>query len=351
MQFHLRGVVVPILTPFDADGELDPVGLDRLVNFLIARGVHGLYPAGTTGEGFLLRSDERRLLAETVVTAVAGRVPVVIHTGAITTAGALELTRHARDCGANAAAIIPPYVYRHSEAALLDHFVTVARSVPEFPILLYNFPAISNNTITADLALKIIEQAPNVVGMKDSSGSLETLARLHAITAGAFLTFTGGDGYVLASTAMGLCGSVSGNANVAPELFVALYEAAVAGDLARARLLQQKANRVRDLLGDGGDLSMFKQVLARRGIAVGDVRPPLRSADPETVAARWRELSAMDIAMEPGCPEVAKMQRDRLVVLRNSGLRCRAVNGSGLRMNRVEKSTHIDAFGMVRVPH
>jgi dihydrodipicolinate synthase/N-acetylneuraminate lyase len=295
MTLQLKGVIVPIVTPFDSAGKLDVAAVRPLVDYLIGGGVAGLYPGGTTGEGFLLSLGERRELAEAVVKASGGRVPVIVQTGCITTAETVELTQHARSIGADGAAMIPPYVYRHSDTALLDHYTAVALSVPELPLLLYNFPAISNNTLTVDLVLKLREHAPNIVGMKDSSGSLEMLAHLKAATGDTFLAFNGGDGQVLASAAMGLDGCVSGNGNVVPEMMVALYTAAARGDMVQARAWQRQVNQVRDLLGDGGDLSLFKQMLARRGIPVGDVRAPLRKALPAVVEQRWQALAALGI--------------------------------------------------------
>jgi dihydrodipicolinate synthase/N-acetylneuraminate lyase len=295
MTLKLKGVIVPIVTPMDAAGGFDAAAVRPLVDYLVAAGAAGLYPGGTTGEGFLLTIPERRALAEAVVAAAAGRVPVIVQTGCITTAETIELTEHARATGADAAAVIPPYVYRHSDAALLDHYAAVAGRVPDLPLLLYNFPAISNNTLTTSLVLKLREICPNVVGMKDSSGSLEMLAQLKVATDGAFLAFNGGDGQVLAGAAMGLDGCVSGNGNVVPELMAALYRAAAAHDLDQARGLQQQVNQVRELLGDGGDLSLFKQMLAKRGIPVGDVRPPLRKASAEIVEDRWRRLAALGV--------------------------------------------------------
>ena len=297
MDFSVRGVIVPILTPFNERGNLDAGATQQLVDYLIERGVAGLFPGGTTGEGFLLGLDERRRLAEIVVAAADARVPVIVHTGATTTADTLALTLHAEEIDADAVAIIPPYVYHHSDEGLLAHYAAVADAVPDLPILLYNFPAICNNVLSFDLVMALMERAPNIVGMKESSGSLETLLRLHAATDGAFLAFNGGDGQVLMSAAMGLNGCVSGNANVVPELLVALHRASTTGNLAEARILQQRLNTVRRLLGDGSNLSLFKQMVARRGIDVGDVRAPLVRASPELVEERWQQLLAIGLAI------------------------------------------------------
>jgi len=295
MHFRLKGVVVPLVTPFDDNGQLAVAAIAPLVDYLIAAGVAGLFPAGTTGEGFLLTLAERRQLAEAVVAATAGRVPVIIHTGTPTTAETLDLTHHAQAIGAQAVAILPPYVYHHSDAALLRHYVTIANRVPDLPIYLYNFPAISHNTLTTPLILALREAAPNIIGMKDSSGALATLTEVVAATDGQFNAINGGDGQVLMAFAMGFDGCVSGNANVVPELLVALYQAVSRGDLAQARTLQQQLNQVRTLLGDGGNLSLFKGMLARRGVPVGDVRAPLLPAGAELVAEKWEALAAMDV--------------------------------------------------------
>lgn len=295
MSFRLHGIIVPIVTPFNRQGQIDTAALKQLVDHLIAHGVAGLFPGGTTGEGFLLNLDERRQLAETVIEAAAGRVSVILHTGTPTTADTLALTEHAQTAGADAVAILPPYVYHHADETLLRHYTTVAHAVPEFPIFLYNFPAISHNTLSAELILKLIEEAPNVIGMKDSSGSLETLSQVVAATEGQFNAINGGDGQALMALAMGFDGCVSGNANVVPELMVNLYQAATAGDLTTARVLQQKLNQVRAILGDGGNLSLFKAILAKRGVPVGDVRAPLLSASTEVVTAKWSELSTLGV--------------------------------------------------------
>lgn len=295
MDFRLQGIIVPIVTPFTADGELDTGAVKPLVDYLIARGVSGLFPGGTTGEGFLLSFAERKKLAEAVVDAAAGRARVVVHAGTTTTADTLDLTLHAHAVGADAVAIIPPFVYHHSDAALLQHYKSVAQCVPEFPIYLYNFPAISNNALSADLILSLMNEAPNVLGMKDSSGSLEVLAQVVAATDGRFNAINGGDGQALMALAMGFDGCVSGNANVVPELMVSLYESVAAGDLAQARVQQQRLNRVRDLLGDGGNLALFKGMLARRGVMVGGVRAPQMPTTDELVEARWGALTELGV--------------------------------------------------------
>ena len=164
----LKGVVVPIVTPLkkESPDKIDEIGVGKLCDFLISKGIHGLFPCGTTGEGFLLSKETRQELASVVVKKVETRVPVVIHTGCIDTKSTVELTQHARDIGSDGAAIVSPYFYRYDFDSLKDHFVAVARSVPEFPLYLYNIPDNANNPITPELLQSVINETDNVVGIK-----------------------------------------------------------------------------------------------------------------------------------------------------------------------------------------
>jgi 4-hydroxy-tetrahydrodipicolinate synthase len=295
MSFKAKGVIVPLLTPFDEQGKIHTAATKQLVEFLIERGIHGLFPGGTTGEGPLLTTQERRQLAETVVKAADGRVPVIVHTGAITTAETLELTQHAQSVGAQAAAIIPPYFYHHSDEALFRHFELIATQTSDFPIYLYNYPPVAGNHLSVDLIARLVECCPNIVGIKDSSGTLDTLAACSSLRDGNFNTANGSDGLILAAMAMGFDACVSGNANVVPELVVALYHAATEGNLGLARELQRKVDAVRQLLGDGSDLSLFKGILAQRGLDVGAVRAPLLQAPEAVITQLWHALSALGL--------------------------------------------------------
>lgn len=284
------GVIVPMLTPFDSNGAIDTGAARRLTDFLIGHGVSGLFPMGTTGEGPLLTIEERRRVAETVVQAAAGRVPVIIHSGAITTRETVALTIHARDIGAQAVAVVPPYFYRLTDEALIHHYERVAGAAPDFPVYLYNNPAVTPNVLTTDLVYQIVERCPNVCGLKDSSGSLATLNASKNLREGAFNTAIGPDGLILAGLAMGLDATVSGNANVVPEVVTALYQVASAGDLLTARKLQGTLDQVRAILKDGMDLSLYKGVLTRRGISVGTVRAPLLPAPDGIINRCWDAL-------------------------------------------------------------
>ncbi len=278
-----KGLIVPLLTPLTADGEkLDIPALEALTEFLIRCEVDGLTTCGTTGEFALLRHSERQQVTEVVVKQAAGRVPVVAHTGAITSAETIALTRHACECGAEAASVVTPYYYGLSEAALLAHYVAVSRAVPDFPLFLYNIPQRTGINLSPALVGEITRLCPNVVGIKDSSSNLGQLAQERMEVKRRFYTLVGSDHLILAGMANGADGAVAGNANVFPEPFVALFKALADGDWNAAGTFQDKVTTGAGILGNAADLSLFKGVLRRRGLETGPVRRPLLTAsDPE----------------------------------------------------------------------
>jgi len=297
MQLKIQGVIVPLLTLYHPSEGVDRSAMQALVDFLIERGVNALFPGGTTGEGPLLSLPERMRLAEITVEAARGRVPVIVHTGAITTPDTVAVTRHARAAGAQAAAIMPPFFYHHTDQGLIQHYETVAEQVPDFPLYLYNYPAVSNNTLTASLVAELTRRIPSLVGLKDSGGGLELLTACAALRNGQFNTASGSDRQILAAFQAGFDACVSGNANVVPELVVSLYLAARARDWETARALQAKVDAVRPILRDGSQLSLYKAMLTRRGLNGGRVRPPLLQADEAQTAECWQALINLDIGI------------------------------------------------------
>lgn len=144
-----------MVTPFAADGALDLAAARQVVDFLIAHGVQVLFPAGSTGEGALLTQAEREALAAAVVDQAAGRVPVIVHTGAITTAETVALTRHAQAIGASAASVITPYFFTYDEESVFAHYLAVAQAVPDFPVFVYAFPGNAKNDVSPVLLARL----------------------------------------------------------------------------------------------------------------------------------------------------------------------------------------------------
>ena len=273
--FSLHGVIVPLVTPFDHQNRIDDAAMRQVVDFVITKGVHAVMVGGTTGEGMMLSLAERKHQLETVVDQANGRVPVIAHTGCIDTGSTVALSRHAQQTGANVISAIVPYFFNFSDEQLYGHFLTVAEAVPEMPMLLYAFPGNAKNDISPALLGRLLQAAPNIVGIKSSNDDLGRFQDYVQVGGKDFTACFGVDELMLGGLVFGAKAQISGNSNSFPEPFVQLYEAFQAGNLARAQQLQQVVNAVLNLHQGGRTTAFFKATLALRGIEAGRVRPPM----------------------------------------------------------------------------
>jgi 4-hydroxy-tetrahydrodipicolinate synthase len=295
ISFKIRGIVPPLLTPFTDNGErLDEEALRTHVTWLIDKGVHGVMPCGTTGEGPLLAVSERKRVVEVVVEAVAHRVPVLAHVGTLTTHETIDMARHAQGCGVEAISVVTPYYFQLPEEALVRHFCRVADAVADTPVFLYNIPQNTGNAISISAVEAITARCSNVVGIKDSSGNEDTLLSLIGLNEGRFQVVCGNDSLLSYALEAGACASVSGNANVFPEVVVGLFHAFWQGDLDGVRRQQERLNQVIESL-QGGSLSLFKRILELRGLKGGVARSPLPEVTRETVINTQQKLRSYQL--------------------------------------------------------
>ncbi|HYF78740.1 MAG TPA: dihydrodipicolinate synthase family protein [Symbiobacteriaceae bacterium] len=285
----LYGVIPAVLTPFDASGEVDLPALRSYVEWLVAKGVHGLFPCGTNGEGPVMTVPQRVQVMRTVIETAAGRVPVVPMTGSISTAETIELTRQARALGAAGAAVVAPYYFPADDLALEAHFAAVAEAVPGFDLYLYDIPGNAKNAISPALAARLADRFPQIKGVKDSSKSLDKLKQFVAAVPGRSV-IVGTDAMVVEAMAAGAVGVVSAIADCFPEVMVALYEAVRAADAGRAAELQARVVQLRDALKRGPYVHPYKLAVHWRGLAFGGMRAPLRECTPEEAAGVRAEL-------------------------------------------------------------
>jgi len=297
MSLRLRGIIPAVLTPFTPDGDVNEAELRAHLDFLIDGGVHALFPVGTTGEGPLLKSELRKRVAQVCVDHVAGRVPVMIHTGAASTAETIELSRHAAAIGADAASVVTPYYYIYDMDSLFGHFTAVARSVPELPVVLYNNPSKANNTISPELFARLRKTCSNVIGVKDTSGSVQNLQEYIAAVDDETAVLTGSNTLILACLAVGAAGAISTVANCFPEIMVDMYEDFIGGDLATARRKQQLVHGIWRAFNVGQWPGIQKLGLQLRGRSFSRrVTPPLREPTPaeeERLRAALSELGVI----------------------------------------------------------
>ena len=281
---ELKGILVPMVTPFNADESLDETALRRIVNYLIESGVHGLFPAGSQSEFYALNPDEKKRIADVVIDETDGRVAVMVGTGAVTTRESIELTRYAEAAGADAVSVITPYFVSPSPEELRQHYIAIARSV-SIPVLAYNNPGRTGVHFTPADAAYVAGVVDNLVGVKDSSGDLtNTLAYIEQCPP-SFKAFLGRDSLIYAGLCCGCAGAVAATANVVPGLVVGIYNAFVSGDHALALELQRKLNPLRRAFALGSFPVVVKDAMALVGQPAGPARAPISSITGEARAA------------------------------------------------------------------
>ena len=281
----IKGVVVPILTPIDADERIDEARLRAQVDYVIDGGVSGILAFGSNGEFYMVEEDEMERGLKLMVDQAAGRVPVYFGIGAISTRKCCRLAQMAAANGAAGISVLQPMFLKPTYAELLRHFKTIAGSVPGVPMLLYNNPGRVGYTLTADLVDELAHTVDNIVGMKDTSGDItltsEFIRRTRDVD---FKVFGGKDTLLYASLCHGAVGGVCTAANFMPELITDVYNKFAAGDLKGSLEAQFKLNPVRLSMDAASFPVAAKDMANLRGRDVGE--PYLPSLPTPEWAAR-----------------------------------------------------------------
>ncbi len=266
----IKGVVVPILTPIDADEKIDEAKLRDQVDYVIEGGVQGILAFGSNGEFYVVEEDEMERGLKIMLDQAAGRVPVYFGIGAISTKKCCRLAKMAVEAGAAGISVLQPMFLKPTETELFRHFKTIAESVPETPMLLYNNPGRVGYTMSGNLVERLAHEVPNIVGMKDTSGDITQTAEFIRRTRDVgFKVFGGKDTLLYASMCHGAVGGVCTAANFMPELITDVYNKFVAGDLQGSLEAQFKLNPVR-LSMDGASFPVAAKDMANlRGRNVG----------------------------------------------------------------------------------
>lgn len=244
----LRGIVPPMITPLTDRDTLDCAGLERLIEHMIAGGIHGLFILGTTGEGPSLSYRLRCELIERTCAQVAGRIPVLVGVTDTAFVESVHLAHHAADAGAAAAVCSAPYYFPAGQPELLEYVTHLVAQLP-LPVFLYNMPSLTKTTFGLEL-LKSAVQMPQIAGLKDSSGDLDYFRQAVEIARVRpdFSVLLGPEELLTEAIQAGGHGGVCGGANLRPRALVDLYEALVAGNMERATELQADVIRQSELL-------------------------------------------------------------------------------------------------------
>jgi 4-hydroxy-tetrahydrodipicolinate synthase len=270
---ELKGIVVPIVTPMNEDESLNLEELRRQVDRQIEAGIHGIFPFGTNGEGYILTGAEKKQVLETVIDQVAGRVPVYAGTGCISTRETIEQCKMAQAAGADILSVITPSFAKASQHELIVHYETVAAAV-KTPIVLYNIPARTGNALEPQTVVELAK-VDNIVGAKDSSGDWDNLSAYIELTKDMdFGVLSGNDALILKALKAGAKGAIAGCANVYPQNMVGIYENWAKGDLAAAEKCQEAVGPLRGCFKYGNPNTVVKTAVNLLGYPVGKCRAP-----------------------------------------------------------------------------
>lgn len=266
----IKGVVVPILTPIDENELIDEAKQRAQVDYVIEGGVSGILAFGSNGEFYMVEEDEMERGLKIMVDQSNGRVPVYFGIGAISTKKCCRLAKMAVANGAASVSVLQPMFLKPTRAELFLHFKTIAESVPETPVLLYNNPGRVGYTLAADLVEELARKVPNIVGMKDTSGDITLTSEFIRRTRDlGFKVFGGKDTLLYASLCHGAVGGVCTAANFMPELITDVYNKFVAGDLKGSLEAQFKLNPVRLAMDAASFPVAAKDMANMRGRDVG----------------------------------------------------------------------------------
>lgn len=292
MKTSFEGAMTALVTPL-RDGAVDYDALTGLIEHQLAAGIDGLVAVGTTGESATLDFDEHIGVVAHTVKIVNGRVPVIAGAGGNATAEALELSRRSADAGADALLQVTPYYNRPNQDGLFRHFEAIARAVP-LPIILYNVPARTSCDLLPDTVVRLAA-IDNVVGLKEATGNLVRAAELIARVGHKIAIISGDDGTAFPLYALGGKGVISVVSNVDPARMAQMWDAAAAGQWARARELHYSLRALMELLFVEPSPAPTKAALTLMGKIGDEIRAPLYPATAATVEKLRAELERLGL--------------------------------------------------------
>ena len=285
----LKGIIPPIITPMNEDESINEPELRRQVNRLIEAGVHGLFPFGTNGEGYILTEKEKERVLSIVIEETDGRVPVYAGSGCIGTKDTIRMCRMAESLGADVLSVITPWFAKASDEELYEHYCAVAKAV-KIPVVLYNIPARTGNSLSPALVERLSE-VDSIAGAKDSSGSFDNMLQYLERTRGKdFTVLSGNDSLIYWNLLAGGGTGIAGCANVYPGTMTAIYERFMQGDLEGAREAQDSIRSFRDCFKYGNPNTIVKTAVAMLGYPVGKCRAPFDRISPEGLEAIRRVI-------------------------------------------------------------
>ena len=274
-------IFAAMLTPFSEDGSVAPEGIAPLVDYILSRGVHGLYAGGSSGEAMLQSVEERSIVLNELANVARDKCTLIAHVGAAATCDAVALAKLAGETGYHAVSAVPPYYYKHGFSQIADYYRAIAEA-SGLPLIIYNIPALSGTDIPTDQLLELMED-DRIAGVKFTAPDLFQFSQLRQRAPGNKFYF-GTDEMFLGAAAMGSDGGIGSTYNLIGDVYVGIEKAVNAGDIETARKLQRKSGDLVKILLETGVLPGLKHALNRIGVPVGPCRRPFSPADPAALA-------------------------------------------------------------------
>ena len=286
----IQGSIVAIVTPMQADGSLDLPGLRKLIDWHIAEGTDGIVIVGTTGESPTVTVKEHCELVKLAVEHTAKRIPIIAGTGGNSTEEAIELTRYAKEVGADASLQVVPYYNRPTQEGMYQHFKKIAEAV-DLPVILYNVPGRTVADMSNETILRLA-QVPGIIGVKDATGNIARGTDLIRLAPKSFAVYSGDDATAMALILCGAKGNISVTANIAPRAMHELCAAAQKLEVAKAIEINNRLLPLHNKLFVEPNPVPVKWAMQELGLIPSGIRLPLVSMAAEyheTVRAALRE--------------------------------------------------------------
>jgi 4-hydroxy-tetrahydrodipicolinate synthase len=274
-QLKLEGIFVPNITPFTFDGHLDDEALRSCVRFWMENEVSGLIPCGSNGEAPYLSREERKMVIQTVLDEVKGKILIIVGTGSMSTRETIQFTKDAKDLGADAALIVTPFYFKLSNMELFEHYSAVVEAV-DLPVVLYSVPKFTGLHLSTSVIARLESEYENIVGVKDSGDNIGMIIDLIRLVSHRISVLAGTTDVTLATLMLGGRGAVLAVANVLPKMCNNLYRAFNKGDYKEASKLQHRLSYYNEIFVKRyNQLAAIKEALTMRGLPAGHPRRPV----------------------------------------------------------------------------
>lgn len=275
----IKGIIPALVTPFDENENVDLERLENLVEWLLEKGVNGFYLTGSTGEGFLMNMEERKLVCETVVKKVNKRVPIIAHIGCISTKLSIELAQHAEKVGADAISSVPPFYWHFDNSHISSYYKEICDAT-SLPMIIYNVPLAG--LLGFDF-IKKLSKIPNVKGVKYTGYTHQDIHKCKNKISRKFMVYSGADEMALSGIINGADGIIGSFYTMLPDLFVQIFDNAKHHDIDRAQYLQKIAVSIIDISLKYDYYAVIKESTRWMGCDSGYVRRPFKNLNEEEI--------------------------------------------------------------------